>query len=289
LALSLALFLALASPLASRLLATGPDAAQEMFAHAKAEASQEHKHVLIVFSDSYCPNCKLYDRFLDDPQMKPITERAFVIEHIDMDKTEGGANLRKVLATEDKSGSVPFMVMTDENGQPIVDSNRNGNPAWNIGYPALPEEIAWYIEMLTRAAPGLSSKELAATRVWLRVHAPPLSRALIVVKFKPPLYPPRAIASSLSGEVDLDLTLLATGEQREVLARRGPQLLRDAAMESAKNSVFQAPLPNHNGPYKLVYRFVLDDKGCGESHGQSTQISQGEKATTITEKACPQW
>jgi len=42
----------------------------------------------------------------------------------------------------------------------------------NVGYPALPAEIDWYIEMLRRAAPSLSSDDLAATRTWLRKHDP---------------------------------------------------------------------------------------------------------------------
>ena len=143
-----------------------------MFAQAKAEAKQQHKHVLMVFSDSFCPYCKLYDQFLEDPQMKPITDKAFVIERIDMDKTPGAVRLRNALAAEDKVGTIPFFVMTDEHGRPVVDSNRNGNPAANIGYPALPVEIDWYIEMLKRAAPALSSEDLSATRTWLKKHAP---------------------------------------------------------------------------------------------------------------------
>ncbi len=62
--------------------------------------------------------------------------------------------------------------MTDPDGNPIVNSYRNGDTNANIGYPALPSEIDWYIEMLKRAAPSLSPDDLAATRNWLRKHAP---------------------------------------------------------------------------------------------------------------------
>ncbi len=62
--------------------------------------------------------------------------------------------------------------MTDENGNAIVNSYRGGNTERNIGYPASPGEIDWYVEMLKRAAPALSPADLNATRIWLQKHAP---------------------------------------------------------------------------------------------------------------------
>jgi hypothetical protein len=64
------------------------------------------------------------------------------------------------------------MVMTSENGTPIVNSYRNGDTESNIGYPAVPVEFDWYIEMLKRASPSLTSADLLATRTWLQQHTP---------------------------------------------------------------------------------------------------------------------
>jgi hypothetical protein len=163
--------LALATALATFVFATAPDTADDMFAHAKAEATQDHKHILLVFSDSRCGYCKLYDRFLEDRYMKPITEKAFVIQRIDIGLIPGGVRLRTAIGAVHDPG-MPFLVMTDENGSPIINSFRNGDTNGNIGYPALPVEIDWYIEMLKRAAPTLSANDLAATRAWLKAHAP---------------------------------------------------------------------------------------------------------------------
>lgn len=154
--------------------------ADSLFAQARTEAVQQHKHVLLVFSASWCGPCKFYERFLEDPQMRPITEKAFIIQRVDVGErpgdsrhtdTPGGVKLRTALGAVQEPG-FPFIVITDENGSPIVNSYVQNDPSNNIGYPVLPSEIDWYIEMLKRGAPSLSAEDLAATRSWLKAHAP---------------------------------------------------------------------------------------------------------------------
>ena len=154
--------------------------AQAGFARARAEAQQEHKDVLVVFSASWCGPCKLYERYLEDPAMHALTEKAFVVDRVDVGErpgdphhanTPGGVQLRASLGAAGEPG-FPFIVMTDASGKPIVTSYLNGDPKDNIGYPVLPQEIDWYIKMLKRAAPAFSAADLKTTRLWLQQHAP---------------------------------------------------------------------------------------------------------------------
>jgi hypothetical protein len=61
----------------------------------------------------------------------------------------------------------------DEQGKVIVNSFRQvagSKRGENVGYPAIPAEIDWFMEMLKRAAPEISPAEAKTIRQWLDKH-----------------------------------------------------------------------------------------------------------------------
>jgi hypothetical protein len=160
----------------------GPSAAAILH-QAEEQAQAEHKNILLTFGASWCVNCRLYDRFLADPEMHAVLSRAFVFASMDtgeQPRDTKHANTPGGLAFEDSVGGKdagwPFLVVLNAEGKPIVNSDRpNAGPKpsdGNIGYPVAPEEVAWFVEMLRRGAPGMSEQDLASVRTWLKTHGP---------------------------------------------------------------------------------------------------------------------
>lgn len=157
-----------------------PPSAHAVMAQAETQATAEHKNILLAFSASWCGPCKLFERFLNDPAIHPVMEKAFVMERLDVgehpdDKlhadTPGGVALRAKLGGDD--AGYPYLIMLDPTGKPIADSFLPGKPrdgSGNIGYPALPAEVDWFMQMLQKAAPSMSPKDTATIRSYLTAH-----------------------------------------------------------------------------------------------------------------------
>ncbi len=110
-----------------------------------------------------------------------------------------------------------------------------------------------------------------------------------IVNLKPPNYPPIAIAARVTGEVDLEIIILENGKAGNVQVKSGPQMLREAAAESAKSSLFQpVGLRDDNNSYVLVYKFALESTGCSEGRDSSyPHVSYDSSTITISEKPIP--
>ncbi|HTX39253.1 MAG TPA: hypothetical protein VME43_29715 [Bryobacteraceae bacterium] len=70
-----------------------------------------------------------------------------------------------------KDAGLPFFAFLDSHGTAMVTSMRPnaGKPASaNIGYPAQPEEIAWFLQMLEKVVPGMPTGESSVIEQWLK-------------------------------------------------------------------------------------------------------------------------
>jgi len=179
---TLACLFTVCPPLLNAAAPDGGPSASAILRAAEEQAQAQHKAILVAFGASWCGNCRLYDRFLADPQMHALLSRAFVFASMDTGErandpkhadTPGGPAFEDSVGGKDAGW--PFLVMLDANGRRIVDSNRP-DPAdkagqSNIGYPVAPQEVDWFVEMLRRAAPSLSQQDLASVHSWLTAHA----------------------------------------------------------------------------------------------------------------------
>jgi thioredoxin-related protein len=157
--------------------------ADQIFSSAKAAAAKDHRHIFLVFGASWCGPCHELEAFLQDRQMRPLVNKHFVVAELAVEEergkhpelnTPGGDKLRTDL--NGKDSGVPFIVFLDEQGKPVINSYRDNKPGENIGYPVLPEEIAWFMTMLQKTLPGQTSADARAIENWLKAAAASQSR-----------------------------------------------------------------------------------------------------------------
>jgi len=167
---------------------SGGPAAATILHRAEAQARAQHKNILLEFGASWCINCKLYDRMLDDPTLSPILHRYFVFTTMDTGEmpsdhhhadTPGGVAYETSIGG--KGAGWPYLVVLNPAGKPIVNSFRpdpkSKDGKANIGYPALPVEIDWFMTMLHRGAPAMSAADRAKVRTWLEAEAKTLTHS----------------------------------------------------------------------------------------------------------------
>ena len=85
--------------------------------------------------------------------------------------TPGGDDLFKKLGGG--PGGIPFYAFLNERGEMIVNANapaklEGGYKGGNIGHPDKPEEVDWFMVMLSKGAPGMTAEERETIEHWLR-------------------------------------------------------------------------------------------------------------------------
>lgn len=150
-----------------------PESASQLLARAQQSAAQSKRNVMVLFHASWCGWCHKMEGVMVQPQIKPIFDKYFVVQWlVTMENGEKkaleNAGADSVMAAAGGKGTgIPFFYFTDSNGKLIVNSIRPAKDAdkgGNVGCPYAPEEIAWFLEMLKKAAPKMTAAESALVK-----------------------------------------------------------------------------------------------------------------------------
>ena len=171
---TVALLLA-AFSLSSLAASAEPPSADQVLAQAETKATAEHKVIFVHFGASWCGWCKKLDAFLDRPDIKPVFEKYFVPVKLVVQEDEKNKALEDsggdaLLAKLGGPDGLPYSAFLDAHGGLIINSKRpsSAGAGENIGFPVQPEEVDWFVQMMRKAAPQITSDDLKTIEDALR-------------------------------------------------------------------------------------------------------------------------
>ena len=135
---------------------------------ASAKAQAEGKNVFLIFSTAGCGWCKVLKNFVESDDIKPIFSKYFVSVQLmlgeDAHTTPGATSYEKKYGP---AQGVPYHAFIRPDGNEIVDSKENGDGG-NIGYPFAPNEVAWFMKMIKKAAPEITDADFRTIEAKLK-------------------------------------------------------------------------------------------------------------------------
>jgi TonB family protein len=120
------------------------------------------------------------------------------------------------------------------------------------------------------------------------LQSPDMSQPhFVIAKLPPPVYPAMARTARVSGDVEVKISLQRNGIIGSVEATSGPAMLRQAAIDSVRQTQFACGQCSETAPpFKIVYRFQLAEPlSCLEQSDSSyPRITQSLDTITIIDR-----
>jgi thiol-disulfide isomerase/thioredoxin len=139
--------------------------AEAMLSEALAHAKAGDRRVFLIMSASWCGPCRMLARFL--AANKAELDRHYVFVKLDISRDTHAQELLARYEGKDARNGVPWYVILDAAGRPLVTSNAKESEEWgstNIGFPSTKTGIDHFVTMLRQTAPRLSDQALASLR-----------------------------------------------------------------------------------------------------------------------------
>jgi thiol:disulfide interchange protein len=140
------------------------ETAETLVAAALKAAVKDGKGVFVSIGAEWCGWCKRLDALLANEIVGPIMRERFVLLKLDQEKVAGTKEFRAGHGSE-LSGGIPWYAALDATGEVVATSDAK---AGNTGYPAKPEEIDWFMDVIKRSAPGMDPAKAAQLEAEVR-------------------------------------------------------------------------------------------------------------------------
>lgn len=163
---------------------TAPVSAEAVLKEAIKEAKMTKKKVFVKFSASWCGWCHKMDNTINDPEIKPLFEKSFVMRQLIVKESKGKENLENpgaldLLKKYNSDGlGIPVWFIFDSDGKLLVDSHlRPDGVGMNvkseniIGCPSSKVEVESFVKSL-KLTTKLTDAELSTIFTRFRQNDP---------------------------------------------------------------------------------------------------------------------
>ena len=143
-----------------------PRKAADVLDAALADAARTDRKVFLHFGAPWCGWCLKLDAWLARPDVAPVVAKDFVEVKIDQDRMTGA---KEVFAKyhSGKGGGIPWFAVLGSDGKAVATSD---GPDGNIGFPAKPDEVEYFVKVLNATRRKITEKDVEALKASL---APP--------------------------------------------------------------------------------------------------------------------